>query len=192
MTRRSSFAAIVFALLGVLAGCRSHATGKVNVDGDAKPRFNFTGLTVSSLVVYSVPPYLKKGIPLDALTKDNPDTQWIVEGLHTANVPITYGSVPADMKQIVAPKPLSDNTIYFVSTYIGTEDTGAFVGQYFRTRNGQTSEFHDDVSLSVPRRTTRWTGAAVACFASSLVRRSLNEVAPPGQLRRSALARRMK
>ena len=149
MICRRYSAAIAFALLGVLVGCRSHATGKVNVDGGAKPRFTFTGLTVSSLVVYRVPAeHLKKGIPLDALTKDNPDTQWIVERLHTANVPITYGSVPVDMKQIVAPKPLVDDAIYFVSTYIGTEDTGAFVGQYFQVRGGQTSEYHEAVSLS--------------------------------------------
>jgi hypothetical protein len=32
--------------------------------------------------------------------------------------------------------------------------------------------------------TNRWTGAAGACFASSLVRRRLNEIAPPGQLKR--------
>jgi hypothetical protein len=32
------------------------------------------------------------------------------------------------------------------------------------------------------RTTTRWTGAAGACFASGLVRRRLNEIAPPGQL----------
>jgi hypothetical protein len=37
--------------------------------------------------------------------------------------------------------------------------------------------------------TTRWTGAAVARFASSLVRRDLNEIAPPGQLRRYAFSR---
>lgn len=30
--------------------------------------------------------------------------------------------------------------------------------------------------------TTRWTGAAVACFASNLVRRRVREIAPPGQL----------
>jgi hypothetical protein len=30
----------------------------------------------------------------------------------------------------------------------------------------------------------RWTGAAVARFASKLVRRGLNEFAPPGQLGR--------
>ena len=30
--------------------------------------------------------------------------------------------------------------------------------------------------------TTRWTGAAVACFASNLVRGRLREIAPPGQL----------
>jgi hypothetical protein len=34
--------------------------------------------------------------------------------------------------------------------------------------------------------TTRWTGAAGACFASNLVRRRLREFAPPGQLRRWA------
>jgi len=32
--------------------------------------------------------------------------------------------------------------------------------------------------------TTRWTGAAGACFASNLVRRRLKGIAPPGQLRR--------
>ena len=31
-------------------------------------------------------------------------------------------------------------------------------------------------------RTSRWTGAAGACFASNLVRRRLRETAPPGQL----------
>jgi hypothetical protein len=41
-------------------------------------------------------------------------------------------------------------------------------------------------------RTNRWTGAAVARFASSLVRRSLNEFAPPGQLNRSAAANETK
>jgi hypothetical protein len=34
-------------------------------------------------------------------------------------------------------------------------------------------------------RTNRWTGAAVARFASSLIWRYLNEFAPPGQLNRS-------
>ena len=32
------------------------------------------------------------------------------------------------------------------------------------------------------RITTRWTGAAVACFASNLVRRRLREIAPPAHL----------
>jgi hypothetical protein len=41
------------------------------------------------------------------------------------------------------------------------------------------------LTLVVERcRTNRWTGAAVARFASSLGRRSLNEFAPPGQLKR--------
>src|ERR1700730_13765150 len=38
------------------------------------------------------------------------------------------------------------------------------------------------------RRTNRWTGAAGACFASNLVGRRLNEIAPAGQLERYALA----
>src|SRR6185295_11151887 len=33
--------------------------------------------------------------------------------------------------------------------------------------------------------TNRWTGAAVACFLTSQVRRGFREIAPPGQLRRS-------
>jgi hypothetical protein len=166
MISKGSIAAVSLALLVALASCRSYV-GKVNIDGDSKPRFKFTGFTVSSLVVYRVPPeYLKKGIPLDALTKDNPDTQWITEGLHDADVPIAYGSVPHDMKETLPAKTLVEGTIYFVSTYVGTEGTGAFVGQYFRISNGQTSEFHDDVSLSLPRRTNRWSGAAVASVAT--------------------------
>jgi hypothetical protein len=39
-------------------------------------------------------------------------------------------------------------------------------------------------SRQVANITNRWTGAAVARFASSLARRRLNEIAPPGQLRR--------
>jgi hypothetical protein len=34
--------------------------------------------------------------------------------------------------------------------------------------------------------TNRWTGAAGACFASNMVRRRLDEFAPPGQLKRWA------
>jgi hypothetical protein len=37
-------------------------------------------------------------------------------------------------------------------------------------------------SAHVRHPTTRWTGAAGACFASNLMRRRLNEIAPPGQL----------
>ena len=33
---------------------------------------------------------------------------------------------------------------------------------------------------------SRWTGAAGACFASSVARRRWDEIAPPGQLHRSA------
>ena len=133
-------------LLILFCGCRSHEVGRVNVDGDSKPRFTFTGLSVSHLLVYRVPrQYLSKGIPLNALTKDNPDTQWLIDGDHAADLPISYGSVPKEMKEILPPKPLVEGTIYFVSIYIGTEDTGAFAGQYFKIQNGRTIEVHEDV-----------------------------------------------
>src|SRR5882762_4573440 len=57
------------------------------------------------------------------------------------------------------------------------------------TRNGlHRATTNERRSLATGRRrTNRWTGAAVARFASSLVRRRLNDLAPPAQLNRSAL-----
>ena len=43
----------------------------------------------------------------------------------------------------------------------------------------------DGLLNRTPRPTTRWTGAAVACFVTSKMRRRWCEIAPPGQLRRS-------
>jgi hypothetical protein len=132
-------------LLVLFSGCRSHEVGRVSVEGNSTPRFKFTGLSVTHLLVYQVPrQYLSKGIPLNELTKDNPNTQWLIDGVHDAHLPINYGSVPEGMKEIVSSKPLAEGTIYFVSTYIGTEDTGAFVGQYFKLQNGRTVEVHED------------------------------------------------
>ena len=74
---------------------------------------------------------------------NNPDTQWRIDGHHDADLPINYGIVPSGMKELVPPKPLVEGTIYFVSSYIGTEDTGAFVGQYFKIQNGRATEFHE-------------------------------------------------
>ncbi len=142
---------LLLALLTACLSCRSHSIGRVNVDGDGRPRFTFTGLTVSYVVVYRVPAeYLNKGIPLDALTKDNPDTQWLIEGSHDARYVITYGFVPPGMKEILPAKPLAEGPIYFVSTYISTEDTGAFVGQYFRIQNGHSIEVHEEVRPTPP------------------------------------------
>jgi hypothetical protein len=79
----------------------------VHVDGEANPRFSFTGLTVSSLVIYEVPDqYLKEGIPLNELKATNPNTKWFVEGPHDAKEPIEYGKAPAGMKESAAAKPL--------------------------------------------------------------------------------------
>jgi hypothetical protein len=53
-------------------------------------------------------------------------------------------------------------------------DTRAMVQTMLAPRTKST-----DARLSEMRRTSRWTGAAGACFASSLVRRRLREIAPP-------------
>jgi hypothetical protein len=117
----------------------------VHVDGEGKPRFSFNGLTVSSLVVYEVPDqYLKKGIPLSELKATNANTRWFLEGQHNAKEPIEYGKAPVGMKESAAAKPLADGVVYFVSSYVGTRDTGAFAGQYFRIRNGRVEEFHEE------------------------------------------------
>jgi hypothetical protein len=137
--------ALVLALVLLLtAACRDHNVGQVHVDGEGIPRFRFVGLTVSNLVVYEVPDqYLKEGIPLNELKATNPNTRWYVEGEHDAKEPIEYGKAPAGMQESAAAEPLADGKIYFASSYICTRDTGAFVGQYFRIRNGRAEEFHE-------------------------------------------------
>jgi hypothetical protein len=135
-------------LLLALGSCSPHV-GSVNAEGGSQPRFTFIGSSVSSLIVYRVPrKYLNKGIALDAVTKNGSDTQWRIDGMHDARTPINYGVVPKGMTEIVPAKPLSENTIYFASTYVGTEETGAFVGQYFRIQNGRTIEVHEDVDAN--------------------------------------------
>ncbi len=140
---KSTVRIFTLSLLLLLNSCSPHV-GSVNVEGENQPRFTFVGRSVSSLIVYRIPrQYLNKGILLDAVNKNGSDTQWRVDGMHYAGIPIRYGVVPDGMTEIVAVKPLAENTIYFASTYIGTEETGAFVGQYFIIRNGQTVEVHE-------------------------------------------------
>jgi hypothetical protein len=91
---------------------------------------------------------LNKNIPLDEITKITPDTQWSVEGNHNVGIPISYGSIPEGMKEVVPAKPLADNTVYFVSTYVNTEETGSFAGQYFKIQNGRAIEVHGTVDES--------------------------------------------
>src|ERR1044072_1651260 len=101
--------ALAIVLMLVLTACRYHSLGQVHVDGEAKPRFSFTGLTVSSLVIYEVPDqYLKEGIPLNELKATNPNTKWFVEGPHDAKEPIEYGKAPAGMKESAAAQPLDE------------------------------------------------------------------------------------
>jgi len=114
--------------------------------GDNNPRFSFVGVNVNSLVVYEVPKqYLEKGVPLDELKAENPNTKWFLEGQHDAKVTIEYGKAPVGMKESASSNPLTEGVIYFVSSYVGTRDTGAFVGNYFRIRNGKAEEIHEEI-----------------------------------------------
>ena len=132
-------------LVSLSSGCRDHSVGRLVVDGGSTPRFSFIGSSVSGLVVYRVPPeYLDKGIPLDETRKDGPNTFWMLDGDHNAAEPIIYGVVPAGVKAVVPAKPLQERAVYFVSGYVGTRDTGAFVGQYFIIHDGRTQEFHGE------------------------------------------------
>jgi hypothetical protein len=130
-----------------LAGCRDHSLGEVHVDGDSKPRFKFVGEHVGRLVVYRVPDkYLRQGIPLDELDESKPNVQWFIEGSHEASEPILYGVAPPGTKAAFPAKLLDEGVVYFVGSWVGTRDTGAFVGQYFRIQNGRTEEFHEEVN----------------------------------------------
>ncbi len=143
----SKFVILIGGLILVLSSsaCRSHKLGEVHVEGVGTPTFRFVGLNVGSLVIYQVPDrYRKSGIPLDELKEDNPNTHWFVQGNHEANEPIVYGMVPSGMKEFAPAKPLDEGVIYFASSYVGTEDTGAFVGQYFKIKNGRAEEFHGE------------------------------------------------
>jgi hypothetical protein len=132
-------------VLFTLSSCRRHV-GTFNVGGDSRPRFTFSGSSLNHLLVYRVPrKYIDKQIPLDELKKDNPDTQWLLEGTHDANVHIDYGIVPKGMKEIVRAKPLAEGEIYLASIYISTEETGAFVGQYFRMESGRTIQINEPI-----------------------------------------------
>jgi hypothetical protein len=145
MVREFKILILMLLLMASMWGCRSHKVGEVHVEGEGKPHFRFVGLNVGRLVIFEVPqPYLKDGIPLDELKDDNPNTQWFLEGSHKASEPIIYGSVPSGMKEFAPAKPLAEGVIYFASSYVGTEDTGAFVGQYFKIKNGRAEEFHEE------------------------------------------------
>lgn len=143
---KSSLTILLLSLLLILNSCPPHV-GSINVEGESQPRFTFIGTDVISLVVYRIPrKYLNKGIPLDEVTKDTPNIQWRVKGDHDARIPINYGVLPEGMKEVIPAKTLAENTIYLASTYIGTEETGAFVGQYFIIQDGRTVEVHEHLN----------------------------------------------
>src|ERR1043165_2290448 len=139
-------------LLLILSGCASEV-GSFDVEGESQPRFVFDTKQVSLLIVYRTPrKYLNGGIPLGEFFQNNPDerlglknnpnVQWAIEGKHDASKPITYGSLPEGMKEIVAAKPLSENTAYFVCSHIGRSGY-SFAGRAFVIRDGRTNEVHE-------------------------------------------------
>jgi hypothetical protein len=49
------------------------------------------------------------------------------------------------MKESATSKPLTEGVVYFVSGYVNTRDMGAFVGNYFRIRDGKVEEIHEEI-----------------------------------------------
>lgn len=78
--------------------------------------------------------------------EDNRNTHWFLDGNHDENEPIVSSIVPSGMKESAPAIPLAEGVIYFASSYGGTEDTGAFVGQCFEINNGRAEEFHVEAS----------------------------------------------
>lgn len=112
-----------------LQGCE--VPPEVRVAPTSPPTFTFSSQTVVDMLLVH---HLKRdnpneGILLDELLEDKPNTSWMVEGKHDNRIPITYGSVPAGMKETVPAKPLVEGEYYLVLV-------GSLVGARFVIRDG--------------------------------------------------------
>jgi len=149
-----SIRALTLATLLFLSACATEV-GSVDVEGESQPRFVFDTREVSLVVVYRVPrKYINDGIPLDAIFKNAPDPReglkkntdvlWAVDGKHDASIPLTYGSLPEGMTELVPAKPLAENTVYFVCTFIG-RNAYSFAGRNFVIRDGKTIQIQSHI-----------------------------------------------
>jgi hypothetical protein len=85
-------------------------------------------------MVYHIPPdQIDKGIYFDQLSENSPNTMWLIQGTHDPKEPITYGTIPANMREAVQAKPLVEGEYYFV--YVAS-----LVGRRFVVRNGKAEE----------------------------------------------------
>lgn len=93
-----------------------HVQPEVRVEPAAPPVFSFSkGTAVDGLLVYHLNGNRDhKGILLDTLLADKENTNWMIEGEHDNQEPITYGVVPVGMKATIQPKPLIEGEFYMV------------------------------------------------------------------------------
>jgi hypothetical protein len=136
----------------ILSGCASEI-GSFDVEGESQPRFIFDTKHVGLLLVYRTPrKYLNGGVPLSEFfqndqevrlgLKNNPNIQWAIEGDYDGSRPITYGSLPEGMKEIVPAKLLAANTAYVVCAHIG-RSAYSFAGRTLIIRDGKTIQVYD-------------------------------------------------
>ena len=113
----------------VLESC--HVQPEVRVEPAASPVFSFSRATaVDGLLVYHLNgDQAHKGILLETLLADKENTNWMIEGEHDNQEPITYGVLPVGMKATIQPKPLTEGESYMVYTT-------SLVGAKFVIRNG--------------------------------------------------------
>ena len=109
---------------------------EVHVRPTAPPSFTFSRETlVGMLLVYRLDQdQPKKGVFLDVMLRDKPNTFWMIEGKHDPRLPITYGDVPTGMKETVPAKPLVEGEYYLVFVESG-------VSASFLVRNGRAEKF---------------------------------------------------
>ena len=134
VTPNSKLVAVSWLMILAFQGCE--VPPKVSVEPTTPPTFTFSrGTAADMLLVYHLKgdQAHKGGIFLDMLLADKENTNWMIEGEHDNQIPITYGVVPPGMKETVQAKPLIEGEYYFV--YVAS-----LVGARFVVRNGRAEK----------------------------------------------------
>jgi hypothetical protein len=114
----------------------------MEIKGGNLPLFTFSGSAVSFLLVgLARRKRRRKQASVETLSEERRDIQWLIEGEHDANMPITYGVVPHSMNAVIVAEPLVEGELYFVQSKIDSDPS--FVERYFRIENGQVVHIND-------------------------------------------------